>query len=147
MRKKINAALMANLPNGPIDIRDTELVGFTLRVYKSGRYAWRVEYGRGQVYTLPQSQAIKPAEARRMAKALLGDVARGVDIAVERKRERVDTLQDFLRSIYGPWVTAHRKGGGAALARINRCFDSEFGSKKLADITPWSMEKWRTRRL
>lgn len=147
MKAAINNTLIKNLPAGPVDIYDTKLTGFVLRVSKSGRGSYRVNYARGKWYTLGRATHLKPAEARELAQGILGDAAKGKDIGAARKRAKAATLRDYLANVYGPWVKAHRKDGAATLARLNACFDSELGGKRLPEITVWLVEKWRSARL
>ena len=79
MRASINNTLLKNLPPGPVDVYDTKLTGFVLRVTKSGRGSYRVQYARGKAYTLARASDLQPAEAREQAQAILGEVAKGRD--------------------------------------------------------------------
>jgi len=147
MKAAINSTLMKNLPEGrDVDIYDTKLTGFAVRVRKSGRHSYRVNYARGKWFTIGRVSDLTPAQAREQAKQVLGDAAKGLDIGAERRRSKAATLREYLKNIYGPWVTTHRKDGKATLARLGR-FDSDLGTKRLPEITPWLVEKWRSKRL
>lgn len=147
MKATINSTLLRNLPEGrDLDVYDTRLTGFALRLRKSGRHSYRVNYARGKWFTIGRITDLTPAEAREQAKAILGDAAKGLDVGAERRRSRAATLREYLRNIYGPWVTTHRKDGTATLARLQR-FDADLGGKKLHEVTPWLVEKWRSKRL
>lgn len=147
MKATINSTLLRDLPEGQdVDVYDTKLTGFALRLRKSGRHSYRVSYARGKWYTLGRIGDLTPAEAREQAKAILGDAAKGLDVGAERRRSKAATLREFLRNVYGPWVTTHRKDGKATLARLQR-FDADLGGKRLHEVTPWLVEKWRSRRL
>lgn len=130
-----------------MDIRDAKLTGFVLRLRASGRHSYRVQYARGKWYTLGRLSDLKPAEAREQAQKIIGEAAKGNDPAVARKRARAATLRGYLKNIYGPWVTTHRKDGAATLARLQRCFSTDLGGKPLPEITPWLVEKWRSKRM
>ena len=146
MKATINTTLLRNLPEGQdVDIYDAKLTGFVLRLRKSGRHAYRVQFGRGKWVTLGRITDLSPAEARLEAKKALGDAAKGNDPAVARRRARTSTLREFVKDVYGPWITAQRKTGKAAVRTLNRFTD--LGGTRLADITAWQLEKWRTRKL
>ncbi|HSH28358.1 MAG TPA: tyrosine-type recombinase/integrase [Thiohalobacter sp.] len=146
MKATINSTLIKNLPTGrDLDIYDDRLTGFALRLRKSGRHSYRVNYARGKWYTLGRITDLKPAEAREQAKAVLGDAARGLDIGAQRRQAKASTWREYLNNIYGPWVETHRKDGKATHARLRR-LDGKIGSKRLPEITPWLIEKWRSRR-
>ena len=147
MKASITNTLLKDLPPGPVDIYDERLTGFVLRINKSGRGSYRVHYGRGKAYTLGRLTDLKPAEARELARTILGEAAKGNDPQIARKRARAARLKDFLKNIYGPWLETHRKDGEATHKRLVACFDDEFGTKRLHDITPWLVEKWKTKQL
>ncbi len=146
MKAAINTTLLRNLPEGQeVDVYDTKLTGFVLRVRKSGRHTYRVQYRRGKCVTLGRITDLSPAEAREEAKKALGDAAKGHDPAVARRRARTSTLREFVKDVYGPWITARRKTGKAAVRALNRFTD--LGGTRLADISAWQLERWRTRKL
>lgn len=147
MKAAINNTLLKNLPEGEdLDIYDTKLIGFALRLRKSGRHSWRVNYARGKWYTLGRISDLKPAEAREQAQAILGDHAKGKDVGAARRRAKAATFKEYLSNVYIPWVKANRKDGAATAARLKACFEQEMGAKRLHEITPWLVEKWRTKR-
>lgn len=147
MKAAINNTLIKALPEGPVDIRDSKLTGFVLRVRKSGRASYRVQYARGKWYTIGRLSDLKPAEAREQALKILGEAAKGNDPAASRKRRRAASLRQYLDTVYRPWLESHRKYAAATLKRLYRNFDADMGGKRLPELTPWLVEKWRSQRL
>lgn len=147
MKASINKTLLKNLPAGPVDIYDTRLTGFVLRVNKSGRASYRVNYARGKWETIGRAIDLAPDEARQQAQTILGEAAKGRDPALSRKRAKAKTLRDYIRNVYRPWLQANRKEGDRAARRLIYRFDQELGGKQLTEITPWLIEKYKTRRL
>lgn len=69
---------------------DDELPGFGLRVFASGKRSYVVQYraaGRSRRYTIGLHGVWTAEEARREAKILLGQVARGGNPAEERRKQ------------------------------------------------------------
>ena len=147
MHKKITKVLTDNLPAGPVDIYDTKLSGLVLRVTAAGTATYRVRYARGKWEKLGRATGLYPDEARERARQILGDVAKGNDPQESRRKANASSLASYLRHVYQPWLETNRKDGVATAARLWRQFGAEFGSKKLTNLTPWVIEKWRTKRL
>lgn len=146
MKAAITNTLLKNLPAGPVDIYDTKLTGFVLRVRKSGRASYRVNYGRGKWYTLGRLTDLKPAQARELAHQILGEAAKGNDPGAARKRAKAKTLREFITKVYAPWLRTNRKHAESYLASLDAHFVAELGAKRLDQITPWVIEKWRMQR-
>ncbi|WP_332716079.1 tyrosine-type recombinase/integrase [Pelagibacterium mangrovi] len=107
----------SELPSGKSDVVywDTELTGFGLRVRaisKTWFVSYRpVGYGRSsnsKRFKIGSAQVLGAAEARRMARVILGQVAEGRDPAAERaelkrqERSRLrDVLDDYEKSLKG----------------------------------------------
>jgi len=125
-------------------VRDTELKGFALRLRASGRHTFGVAYGRGKFLTLGSSEAVTTGKARKSARdaiaqtSLEGSPARAVQKATR-------TLEAFLDQHYEPWATANLKGAAETMQRLRVTF-KPFLQTKLADITPFAIERWRTAR-
>lgn len=146
MKANITTTLLRNLPEGQdMDIRDTKLPGFVLRLRNTGRHSYRVQYGRGKWLHLGRITDLTPIEARAEAKKVIGEAAKGNDPGATRRRAKAGTFGDFLTKVYGPWVTTHRKDGAATLARLQRLTD--FATVKLPELSAWRVEGWRTKRL
>lgn len=154
MRKAITTELLRKLPAGPVDIWDTKLPKFVIRVRPSGGASYLVNLGRGCWHTIGSVDVLSPAEAREQARGLLGDAAKdranGRDPVAERKRKKAIantvTLDAFLTDDYAPWLLEHHKRGRETAQRLRTVF-ADVLAAKLSDLTPWTIEKWRTARL
>lgn len=151
MQAKIGNALLPKLKPGPkpYEVNDTELKGFLLRVQPSGVVSYYCTYrnrdGKRNRISLGRHPTITPAQARDHARQVLASVVHGEDPALRKKVVKVHTLKTFIDDDYALWVNTHRKDGKATVARLFSCFP-EFHQTKLAEITPLSVERWRTRR-
>jgi integrase len=154
MQKAITTELIRKLPPGPVDIWDTKLRRFVVRVRPNGKASYLASLGRGCWHTIGSIDVLSPQEARELARGLLGDVAKdktnGRDPIAERKRRKAlrasPTLKVFLADYYEPWALEHQKRGKETAQRLRAVFD-EFLAVKLSELTPWRFEKWRTARL
>jgi hypothetical protein len=138
MNAKITYRLIRSLTpkEKPYEVTDAELAGFTLRVQPTGNMvyyaAYRLPDRRRNRIRLGSAAVLSPTEARRKARQVLTEVAKGNDPAQSRRRPRGPTLRSFLENDYGPWVTVNRKGGQLTLDRIHSTF-SDLLEKKLVD--------------
>jgi integrase len=146
MKAAINSTFMKKLPEGPCDVYDTKLPGFVLRIQKSGHASYRVIYARGKSLTIGKATDLKPAEAREQAHKVLGEAAKGEDPQQQRKRQKAATLKSYIGTVYEPWLETNRKDGKAIAARLKTQFVTTMGSKKLHEVTPWLIEKWKSKR-
>ena len=149
MRALITQSLVKKLKKNekPYEVRDTNLKGFILRVQPTGLLTYYCEYARGKREKLGLSPGLTPDQARTMAKKLLADITLGNDTPEDkRRREKAHDLKSFLDHEYEPWALENLKTGKHELDRLRTHFIDEFGNKKLSDITPWLIEKWRTKR-
>jgi len=147
MKGLIGNALIAKLSPAPkqYDVYDTKLPGFLIRVNPSGKMLYVCQYKRGRRTNLGRVGVITPAQARDMALAILGDVAKGID--PQKKKPDGITLREFIEKHYAPWFNEHRKSGTKSINDIIRCFIEPFGDYALANITPVLIDQWRTQRL
>jgi len=130
----------------PFEVRDTQLKGLILRVQPTGVMSYYVEYGRGRRMQIGRADAVAPARARDVAKKVLADSYSGLDPMEARRRERAHTLSSFIEEVYKPWADANLRTSVKTVARLRRIFP-DLQEKKLGDITPWLVEKWRMVRL
>ncbi len=84
-------------------------------------------------FKLGRHGAITPSDAKRMAKASLGEVAKGIDIQASRNAsrrqaelEKSSTLGAFIEQRYKPWALTHKKKGEEDLKRVERHFGKWF---------------------
>lgn len=125
--------------NAAFYIWDSELIGFGLRIYPSGRKAFLVTYrtgdGRKRFFTLgTHGRDMTPDEARRRAREVLGDVARGTDPGEKRERERQG---ETMRDLCGAYMARHgnaKKSGAADQRRINQHVLPAWGGLKAKAI-------------
>lgn len=90
---KLTKRTVDNAEAGETDyvIWDEDLPGFGLRVFASGKRSYLVQYraaGRSRRYTIGLHGVCTPEAARREAKVLLGQVARGGNPSEDRKLDR-----------------------------------------------------------
>jgi integrase len=150
----INQELIRKLPAGPVDIRDAKLPGFLVRVRRNGAASYLAVLARGRTHTIGACSKLTPAEAREEARGLLGDVAkarsRGEDpvaaLKAKRAAARAITFETFLDEHFEPWATEHHKRGKETVQRLRTVFADLLGLR-LTELTPWTVEKWRTARL
>jgi integrase len=65
---------------------------------------------------------------------------------VERRQAKAHTLRTFIDEEYAPWANENIRTATATVARLKAGF-GEHLDKKLGELTPWIIEKWRTARL
>lgn len=153
MQAVISNRLLASLKpqEREYEVRDTAVKGFMVRVRPSGRMVYAVQYGRGKRYTIGAANVLKPEEARDQARQILAEAAKGND-PMEAKRQakreaEAHTLETYITEVYAPWAEAHHSHGKATVRIIATNFFPTLGKTKLEEITPWSLEKWRSERL
>jgi integrase len=129
------------------DVRDSELKGFILTVHPTGRRMYYCEYARGKREKLGLVPAVTPEQARGKAEKLLAGLTLGEETPEEKKRKgNAHDLKSFLDNEYEPWALEHLKRGKMDMDRLRTHFIDELGDKKLHEINPWLIEKWRTKR-
>jgi len=144
----INNSLVKALNPGekPYEVRDTRLKGLILRVQPSGVMAYYVEYARGKRMNLGRADAVTPAQAREAAKRVLAEAYKGGDPMAVRRKERAYTFSSFISEVYAPWAEATIRTPRKTVGRLLGNFP-DLQDKKLPEINPWLVEKWRTARL
>lgn len=128
------------------EVWDTRVKGFLLRVQPSGAMAYYAQYARGKRYRIGRADAVKPEKARETAKTTIADAQLGNDPMDAKRKARAHTFKTFVEEVYKPWAEANTRSHDNALYRLRANFP-DLQKKKLADITPWLVEKWRASRL
>jgi integrase len=127
-------------------VRDPDLKGFIVRLRASGRHTYAAAYGRGRALKLGSSDRLTAGKARKAAREALAETAlQGAPVMAEKKAARL-TLKRFLDDHYEPWAEEHLKTPGETLARIRGHFGALLETR-IADVTAFSIERWRTARL
>lgn len=122
-------------------IWDSDLPGFGIRIFGSGRKSYLVQYRTGRRtrrITLGKHGALTPDEARKEARQILAAVARGADPAEEAKRERHSpTVGDLCNRFLNEHVDRHTKPKTAEGYRvlIRRFIRPRLGTFRVSDVT------------
>jgi hypothetical protein len=136
-----------------MDIADTVVQGFIVRVTLGGAMVYGIRYTAGsgvQVrYSLNKSfPTTSVSDAREEARILLGKVAAGENPAQEKKAKAVGrlTLGDFIDGDYGDHLQSKTKTADATVLRLKKCF-AKFLGTALKDIDALAIERWRAARI
>ncbi|MGC1467827.1 MAG: tyrosine-type recombinase/integrase [Sphingorhabdus sp.] len=148
---KINKkAVDTAIPNGrDYVIWDSELPGFGLRVFASGKRSYVLQYrslGRSRRYTIGLHGVWTPESARLEAKAQLGRIARGDNPAEEKQLDHQALTVKQLCDLYRADLEAGLilgKGGRSKkaktiytdLGRIKRHIIPLLGTRRVKDLT------------
>ena len=152
MKAKIGKEFLATFPrpNKVVEIYDTDLKGFTIRVQPSGvityfvRYRWggkqcRVVVGKHPINT--------PTQARDEARKILAGLLHDINPRSSTKVQKQHSLQSFVDDEYSNWAVAHMKDGNKAVDRLKRNFFNDYGRNLLIEIDQRMIEQWRTAQL
>ena len=148
MQRLIGNSLVKQLQPAakPFEVRDTRTKGFLLRVQPSGAMTYYAQYARGKRISLGRADALTPDKARARAKDILASAQFGEDPMEERRQAKAHTMRSFIDEEYAPWADENIRTAGATVGRLKASF-AEHLDKKLGELTPWIIEKWRTARL
>lgn len=150
-RKLGNKTVQGLVPDTkPYEVRDTEVRGLVLRVQPSGVMTYMCDLrrpdGRRSRIKLGRADILSVAQARDGAKAILGEVAKGIDPIVRRSKDQSLNFGIFIKTKYAPWAANHLKLGSETVARILARF-SAFEGHNLVELNAWKVEKWRAERM
>jgi integrase len=138
-KRVVDALTYQGTGNGACYVWDAEIKGFGVRIFPSGRKAFLVTYRAGtrkRFLTLGTfGKDLTVDEARKQAKASLGDAVRGVDPAEAREKERQgETIRD-LCAIYMDRHGNAKKSSRDDQRRINQHLLPAWGSLKARALT------------
>jgi integrase len=151
---KLISLLKAQHKNGeilkPLEVRDTSVTGFILRVQPSGKQSFICEYSRGRRITIGDPEIHTVPFGRNRCRKILGAVSEGKDPR-EALREPapeipVPTLAEFLKDSFLLWARVHRKTAHEMVHRVRTVFSCLL-DVELDAITVVSIESWRLRRI
>ncbi|KPA20425.1 Transposase [Shimia sp. SK013] len=120
---------------------DSDMRGFGLRVYPTGKKTYLVQYRiarRTRRVTIGQHGVLTADEARKRARQLLGDVAHGGDPSGEKQdRRRAPTVAGLCDRFLEEYVDQHCKPTTARDYRsiIGRLIRPQLGPLQIAEIT------------
>lgn len=140
-----------------INITDTLLPGFELRVRPSGAKTWVFRYrlngGSQRRLRLGSFPGLPAEKARKLAVAATADVFRGIDVQARREeakaeaiRKRASTLRAFIGEIYEPWAGKHLSTSKFQIKRIRSDFESWL-DRSMEALDTALIDTWRAERL
>jgi integrase len=131
----------------PVEISDTRLAGFTLRVQPSGVRAYYARIGRNRRIALGKVGTISPNEARDQCQRILGNVAAGRHPQEGVAGTAGTTLGQFLLETYEPWARTNRPRTARNTLEKLRLLFKPWMSEPLSALTVERIELWKGRRL
>ena len=149
-----NKFLKSIKPDGTIvEYWDETLTGFFVRVQRSGKMSYILQYGRGKYFTLGLVNSITLEQAKEIARDKLALARQGHDLNADKRAAEAKALAEknrhtfktFIEDVYAPWVATERKSGKDTLQRL-RIFYPDFGNSPLEEISAWVVQKWATKR-
>ena len=160
MQAKLSNSYVKKIPTSdkPIEVVDSELKGFLLRIQPTGRktfyYSYRNELGkrkRIKIGVLGESLTVQ--QARDKAAVLAGQVADGEDVQGNKSLKHLavkdadqETVRNFLNTQYKPWALANLKSGAQSIAMVTRSFPKLL-DLHVSEVTVPKIERWRLERL
>jgi len=158
MRTKLTKTSVAALtPRAkPYHVFDSELRGLLVRVQPTGQRTFYLDYrradGRRTRLKLGVFGNVSADGARSLATKAAGQVAQGVDVSAERKKQKIEaqrarasTLKVFLEGRYSEWATENLRSGAIQVKRMKADF-AEWLDKPMSALNPWLIEGYRKKR-
>ena len=138
------------------DIADTQLTGFILRVYPSGKLVYYVRPRRGSMRKIGSSPAFTPAQARETAKTVIRATIDGKSHPVLDRNIPADTnptLQQFIDQVYEPFFKVNHRNT-KNLINLNAfkswpdddCDEAPVSETRVRLITEDLIDDWRLQR-
>lgn len=140
----------------PYEVVDDDIKGFLARVQPSGTisyyFSYRTQDGTRKRSRIGKHPGITAPAARKIAEKLSAQVGLGSDPQLEKKqarsareRSRYETLGGFIENRYKGWALSHQRRGEETITLLKGNFEYLY-KKKLADISAWDIQKWRSER-
>jgi integrase len=139
MRTKLTSRFIDNATVEPDKDRtiywDSDLSGFGLQVTSAGHKSFVVQYRSGrQSRRMKISATLKLGEARKQAKAKLGEVAKGQDPLAERRQQQA-AAENTLQSVCENYFRRNKlRTMGERQRQLRRLVYPALGSKQLGDV-------------
>lgn len=127
---------------------DSEVAGFGLRIYPSGRRSFLITYrirGKQRFFTLGRYGELTVQQARAQALQLLARVRRGEDPAAERRAYRESpTVNDLMKRYMEEHAVPTKKPASVRTDEVNwRLILPKLGERRVADLTRDDVEGFR----
>lgn len=119
---------------------DSDMPGFGVRILPSGIKSYLVQYrtgGRTRRYTLGSCATLTPEDARKLARAALGDVDKGGDPSLKRRQElRAPTVAALAERFLEQHAKQRCKASTLSDYRsiVNAVIKPELGTFKIGDV-------------
>ncbi|MDV7105348.1 site-specific integrase [Vibrio sp. TH_r3] len=157
IKKKITSAAIKALTLEERRLNDTEVSGFHVIKFESGKVVYYVYYrlnGKQVNYKIGLATDITPAQARDLAKTKLGEVATGKNVQEDKKKAREETkrkkylnFETFLDKKYEPFLIARNPNTSKKTINHLKSQFKHLLNRDLDQITAWDVEKWKNGRV
>ena len=159
MEVKITKAVIEALEprSKPYDVPDTQIKGFHLRVYPTGKVSFYYTYRniarkRKRILIGVYGPSKTADQARQEAKDYSSQVSKGIDVQAEKSKNQQEaialrdkTLENFIDNHYETWAVANQKRGQETVDSVKSAF-ADFLKLPLPEINTSLVEKWRIKR-
>lgn len=157
IKRKITSAAIKDLTLEERRINDTEVSGFHAIKFASGKIVYYLYFrldGKQVNYKIGLAADLTPAQARDLARAKLGEVAKGQNVQEDKKKAREEAkkrkflnFDAYLTNKYKPYLESRNpKTSDKTIGHLRSRF-AHFLHKDLDKITAWDVEKWKTERV
>jgi len=154
IKVKLTESILKNIPLEITKINDTEISGFYLNVGRPNKEGKRSQVyylyyrlgGRGsreRRLALGSSSVITVSEARQLAKQYIGDVSRGIDVFLQKKKaaliEKQESTSPTIAVLANEFIERDIKANRKGVDPVIRMFEKDIlpfiGNYKLKEIT------------